>query len=280
MNLKSSTMKLMKDFNVVEMQNKVNRMEAQLAEFEKEMSILGLNEFMNTININNNSTDFEFNENLLCRLKGAIDKLDGQLCGIRTDLNSLKNIRKRLNTLDTIVDSKLDRKEFEKWCVENDISSIVNGLTKKFADKNEVIKALRALDERIRAIEDLIREDEDNDADTAVLATKPLSNWSCASCRKNLVNLEGIQAQYCPWSKFPQHTPSDKLGKIGQGFSRIVPISKIPCTGAVQKRFLDEGEMEDKRVRAHTRGATIDAQIGRQNIFGVNDMGGTNQSKL
>lgn len=40
--------------------------------------------------------------------------------------------------------------------------------------------------------------------DDAMFAKKPLQGWSCASCDKNIVNLQGMPADYYNWKKLPQ----------------------------------------------------------------------------
>ena len=40
--------------------------------------------------------------------------------------------------------------------------------------------------------------------DDAMFAKKPLQGWSCASCDKNVVNLQGLPADYYNWKKMPQ----------------------------------------------------------------------------
>jgi hypothetical protein len=35
--------------------------------------------------------------------------------------------------------------------------------------------------------------------DDAMFTKKPLGGLSCASCEKNIVNLEGVQAEFLPW---------------------------------------------------------------------------------
>lgn len=37
-----------------------------------------------------------------------------------------------------------------------------------------------------------------------MFAKKPLQGWSCASCDKNIVNLQGMPADYYNWKKLPQ----------------------------------------------------------------------------
>ena len=40
--------------------------------------------------------------------------------------------------------------------------------------------------------------------DDAMFSKKPLQGISCASCEKNVVNLQGMPADYYNWKKMPQ----------------------------------------------------------------------------
>jgi len=62
--------------------------------------------------------------------------------------------------------------------------------------------------------------------DDAMFTKKPLRGWSCASCEKNIVNLQGSIAEFQPWGKLPFHDPSERIAKYGAGFSKILAMSK------------------------------------------------------
>lgn len=53
---------------------------------------------------------------------------------------------------------------------------------------------------------------------------KPLGGMSCASCEKNIINLYGNKADYLPWSRFPFRDPSERIAKVGQGFSKMLSM--------------------------------------------------------
>ena len=54
---------------------------------------------------------------------------------------------------------------------------------------------------------------KENEED-AMFVKKPLGGFSCASCEKNLVNIQGHQAEFQPWSKLPFKGPYDRLSKV------------------------------------------------------------------
>jgi hypothetical protein len=47
-----------------------------------------------------------------------------------------------------------------------------------------------------------------------MFAKKPLGGWSCASCEKNLVNLQGHMAEYHAWKGLPFKDPNERISKV------------------------------------------------------------------
>jgi len=103
---------------------------------------------------------------------------------------------------------------------------LINGLQKKFADKNETKKALQALERQIKNLMELIMKKQNQNTDTAMFAKKPLQGWSCASCEKNLINLQGQMAVYNSWNKLPLRDPNERIAKVGSGFSKMLAMLK------------------------------------------------------
>lgn len=50
--------------------------------------------------------------------------------------------------------------------------------------------------------------------DDAMFTKKPLGGMSCASCEKDVINLQGRKAEYLPWSRFPLRDPSERIAKV------------------------------------------------------------------
>lgn len=59
-----------------------------------------------------------------------------------------------------------------------------------------------------------------------MFAKRPYLPWSCASCDKDIVNLSGRPADFHPWSKMPMRDPTDRISRVGQGFSRMLASIK------------------------------------------------------
>ncbi len=98
--------------------------------------------------------------------------------------------------------------------------------SKKFADKKDTKKALKLLEKQLKNLYDLFvsnRQHGENEED-AMFTKKPLGGMSCASCEKNVLNLYGHKADYLPWSRFPFRDPSERIAKVGQGFSKMLSM--------------------------------------------------------
>ena len=60
--------------------------------------------------------------------------------------------------------------------------------------------------------------------DDAMFTKKPLGGIACASCEKNIVNLEGRMAEFLPWKRLPFKDPGERISKYGPGFSKILQM--------------------------------------------------------
>ena len=50
--------------------------------------------------------------------------------------------------------------------------------------------------------------------DDAMFTKKPLGGMSCASCEKDIINLQGKKADFLPWNKFPFRDPSERIARV------------------------------------------------------------------
>ena len=107
----------------------------------------------------------------------------------------------------------------------NRLNDIVAALTKQFADKAETKKALKLLERQLKNLYDLFMTKGGNPTDEdAMLNKKHLCGYSCASCEKDLVNLYGKKVEFMPWGKLPFRDPSERIARVGQGFSKMLSM--------------------------------------------------------
>lgn len=102
------------------------------------------------------------------------------------------------------------------------LNDIVAALTTKFADKAETKKALKLLERQVKNLYDLYMSKGQGDQNDDGMFIK--KGYSCASCEKDLVNLYGKKVDFMPWSKLPFRDPSERIARVGQGFSKMLSM--------------------------------------------------------
>lgn len=90
----------------------------------------------------------------------------------------------------------------------------------------------------------------------AMFAKKPLGGWSCASCEKNLVNLYGNIAEYTVWNKMPQRDPTDRIARVGQGFSRM--LAMVKPENQTQSQYLTTNNFNSAGKKPNQRTSSVD----------------------
>ena len=70
-----------------------------------------------------------------------------------------------------------------------------------------------------------------------MLTKKPFAGLSCASCEKDLVNMYGRRPEYLPWGKMPFRDPTDRMARIGQGFSHMLSSVNVDSVGGGMSRY-------------------------------------------
>lgn len=149
-------------------------------------------------------------------LKQSCDSMKKDLYELQKELTLLHELQKRVHHLTVVMETKLDKEEFEKFKNAFDLNQLLSGLTKRFADKNEMIKWLRKLEKRIMMLEESVSKETNmiEMGEGAMFAKKPLGGWSCASCTKDLINIEGRRVPYNPWQRLPTRDPAERIAKV------------------------------------------------------------------
>mmetsp|Transcript_2203 Transcript_2203/g.2146 ORF Transcript_2203/g.2146 Transcript_2203/m.2146 type:complete len:115 (+) Transcript_2203:786-1130(+) len=96
-------------------------------------------------------------------------------------------------------------------------------IAKRYMDKTETKKTFKMFERQLKNIfEIIVHKFEEENLQDAMMAKKPLGGWSCASCAKNVQNLNGALADYQVQGKFPWREATDRLPKVGAGFSKML----------------------------------------------------------
>ena len=152
-----------------------------------------------------------------------LEKIYREIDSIRRDMSlieedNLKMIRNAINNLDSEVNNR--------------INELKNYDQKKYVDKTEFNKAIRLLEVEIVELKD----DNKKDADTWLLAKKPLKCFNCATCEANIKN-EYSSADYLPWKKYPR---GEKIHRMGEGFSHMLHMMTSEFVKSIEKNELSQ----------------------------------------
>ena len=166
--------------------------------------------------------------------------------------DNFNNSKKKLNELIDIVKNRVTFKDLKT--LEEAIMSQMENLKilfiKKFADKADVNKAMKYLDQQIKNIIQIyIKKIEKGD--NWLLSKKPITSKLCASCDSYIGDLNDTNEDnkiYVPWNKYPVKDINDKLYRLGQGYSNMLQILKT-------------GESENKTERNNNNAINMNKTV-------------------
>ena len=135
--------------------------------------------------------------------------------------------------LDELIDSVRNRTSFKDLkaledAIMSKMEDLKNTFAKKFADKTEVNRVMKYLDQQIRNIIQIyIKKIEKGD--NWLLSKKPISSNLCASCESYIGNIKENNNDniYIPWNKYPVKDPNDKLYRMGNGYSKMLQMIQV-----------------------------------------------------
>lgn len=96
---------------------------------------------------------------------------------------------------------------------------------RKYADKNETSKNIKYLDSQIKHITEVYIKKMEK-GDNWLLASKPIDGFKCASCENYLGDLNE-NSQHLSWNKIPNRDQSERLYRVGNGFSRMLQMLNL-----------------------------------------------------
>ena len=166
--------------------------------------------------------------------------------------DNFNNSKKMLNELIDIVKNRVTFKDLKT--LEEAIMSQMENLKilfiKKFADKADVNKTMKYLDQQIKNIIQIyIKKIEKGD--NWLLSKKPITSKLCASCESYIGDLNDTNEDnkiYVPWNKYPVKDINDKLYRLGQGYSNMLQILKT-------------GESENKTERNNNNAINMNKTV-------------------
>ena len=147
-----------------------------------------------------------------------MEKIYREFDSIRRDLSvfdeeNKKNTKSQINKLDEDINKK--------------INELKNVIQKKYLEKSEFNKSIKTLEVQIKSLGD----EGKKDADSWLLAKRPLKCFNCASCEANIKN-DYNSADYLPWKKYPK---GEKIHRMGQGFSHMLQMMTSEFVKSIER---------------------------------------------
>lgn len=159
-----------------------------------------------------------------------LKRLAELLAMLQNELNGLKNeVVGGFAQIQSELDRKADREELKDLEARflDQINELVKTISKRFADKAQNKKEHQDMERQIRNLYDIIMSKGTGaNEDDAMFTKKPFAGLSCASCEKDIVNMYGKRVDFMPWGKMPFRDPSERIARVGQGFSKMLSMLK------------------------------------------------------
>ena len=198
-----------------------------------------------------------FENNSLSTLLGNLNDLSQKL----VDKEEYNKFIKDINRI--ISDIKMDVNEhnrsldeimplIKKILTMEDLNKLENSLTGliekqnadakgKYADKKEIIKSIKSIESQVKIfMKNLDKEREKEKNESAILASKPVGGYKCASCEAYIGELKESYT-YLPWNKYHG---AERPYRLGSSFSRILQGLNLENTfnPFIHKNFLTENK--------------------------------------
>ena len=138
-----------------------------------------------------------------------IEKMYREIDSLNRNLSEYESMSKSLAKVE-----RVNRLEDE---MSTKINEVKTSLQRKLVDKVEFAKNLKQLEIQIKSLDG---DNKKSDADSWIMAKKPIGCFNCATCEANIKN-ENPPNEYLAWNKYPQQ---DKIYRMGQGFSHMLQM--------------------------------------------------------
>ena len=170
-----------------------------------------------------------------------MEKIYREIDSVRRDLSvfdeeNKKNTKSQINKLDEDINKK--------------INELKNVIQKKYLEKTEFTKSIKTLEVQIKSLGD----EGKKDADSWLLAKRPLKCFNCASCEANIKN-DYNSADYLPWKKYPK---GEKIHRMGQGFSHMLQMMTSEFVKSIERN-------EELEINTKNNFNSISTQFNEKN---------------
>ena len=194
-----------------------------------------------------------------------MEKMYKEIDSIRRDLSVVDDENKR-NVKNQI--NKLDEETNKK------INELKNLIQKKYLEKIDFHKTIKTLEVQIKSL----GEESKKDADSWLLAKRPLKCFNCASCQANIKNDYNNVADYLPWKKYPK---GEKIHRMGQGFSHMLQMMTSEFVKSIERNELNQDlEINTKNNFGNNISTNFNEKINFNNNIIINNKDSINNNDL
>tara|TARA_B110000285_G_C15018693_1_gene560388 strand:+ start:417 stop:701 length:285 start_codon:yes stop_codon:yes gene_type:complete len=94
---------------------------------------------------------------------------------------------------------------------------MIGNILARIPDKDDLNKRFAIVNKKIRDIMESLAllQGHGGNEDDGMFTKKPYGSGACASCDKNLINIQGHPADYYAWKKLPFRDPGERIAKYG-----------------------------------------------------------------
>ena len=194
-----------------------------------------------------------------------MEKMYKEIDSLRRDLSVVDDENKR-NVKNQI--NKLDEETNKK------INELKNLIQKKYLEKIDFHKTIKTLEVQIKSL----GEESKKDADSWLLAKRPLKCFNCASCEANIKNDYNNVADYLPWKKYPK---GEKIHRMGQGFSHMLQMMTSEFVKSIERNELNQDlEINTKNNFGNNISTNFNEKINFNNNIIINNKDSINNNDL
>ena len=142
----------------------------------------------------------------------------------------IDSFRRDINEIDSQCKNNIKNSESKmEEDMNTKISELKDFIKKKYLEKMEFNKTVKSLEVQIKSLGE---DPKKSDADSWLLAKRPLKCFNCASCEANIKNDNYNTADFLPWKKYPR---GEKIHRMGQGFSHMLQMMTSEFIKSIEK---------------------------------------------
>lgn len=162
------------------------------------------------------------NQKMLLNVKDQMEKYKKEIEELRGEIYKMK---KHTNaSLEDLQNNKADKNDLAVLESNNNqkLEEIVRQIMDLMPSKDELKKKFTSINNRLKLIEQQMMTKTNTLSlldDDAMITKKKIDNLKCASCDKNISNLNAMAPNPYNWKKMPQRNEPDRIANYGQGYS-------------------------------------------------------------